>query len=239
MLNVTLEHPEYAARKAVWRKYRDLYSGGEMIREHAGEYLMRRQKEPMEVYNERLSRVFYENYAGSIIDWFGATLFRREPVMQFDGGAERDRAFFHAFAEDCDLRGTTFTDFFRKQFIDCLVFGSSYILIDFPKIGGPASNRAEEDASGASRAYLVGYAPEHLINWSTDERGALEWAVLRSSQLRKASAGSDTWVEETTWVSYDREEYQVFRSQSGDGVNREPELVSRGRHALAGWGRCR
>ena len=34
---------------------------------------------------ERLTRVFYENYVGSIVDWYAATLFRREPVLTFEG----------------------------------------------------------------------------------------------------------------------------------------------------------
>ena len=232
MNNITLEHPDYVGRKAMWRRYRDLYAGGESIREHAGEYLMRRQKEPLEVYSERLSRVFYENYAGSIIDWYSATLFRREPVMQFSGGSEADRSFLHAFAEDCDLQGTTFPDFFRKLFTDALVFGSSYALIDFPTVGQRPMNRAEEDASGASRAYLVSYTPEHLINWSVDDRGVLESAVVRSNRLRKPDDG-EGWVEETTWVSYDREEYRIYRALHRDGKAAEPELVRRGTHALA------
>ena len=77
MQNINREHPEYIAQKAMWKQYRDLYSGGERLRQNASEYLVRRQKEPGEVYQERLSRVFYENYSGSIIDWYAATLLRR------------------------------------------------------------------------------------------------------------------------------------------------------------------
>jgi len=40
------------------------------MRENAFEYLIRRHKEPNDIYAERLSRVFYENYIGSIIDWY-------------------------------------------------------------------------------------------------------------------------------------------------------------------------
>ena len=89
--DIDQEHPEYAARKAAWRKYRDLYAGGEQFKANAAEYLIRRQREPGDVYSERLSRVFYENYVGSIVDWYAATLFRREPVITFegnDGGVE-------------------------------------------------------------------------------------------------------------------------------------------------------
>ena len=49
---------------------------GSSFRLHAQHYLVRRQREPGDVYAERLSRVFYENYIGSIVDWYAATLFR-------------------------------------------------------------------------------------------------------------------------------------------------------------------
>jgi len=62
------EHPDYTAQKEMWRRYSDLYTGGEAMRINAQAYLPKRQKEPAEVYYERLARVFYENYIGSIID---------------------------------------------------------------------------------------------------------------------------------------------------------------------------
>ena len=85
MQNINLEHPDYIGRKAMWRKYRDLYVGGEQLKTNASEYLTPRQKEPADVYSERLSKVFYENYVGSIIDWYAATLFRREPELHIEG----------------------------------------------------------------------------------------------------------------------------------------------------------
>ena len=93
MQNINREHPEYVARKAMWKQYQDLYAGGEQLRANASEYLVRRHKEPAEVYGERLSRVFYENYVGSIIDWYAATLMRREPVMLFEGHDPAAKAF--------------------------------------------------------------------------------------------------------------------------------------------------
>src|SRR4051794_24953250 len=81
--HIEQEHPDYSARSAMWRRYRDLYAGGEQFRQNAAEYLVRRHKEPMQVYQERLTRVFYENYIGSIVDWYGATLVRKEPVLEF------------------------------------------------------------------------------------------------------------------------------------------------------------
>src|SRR5262245_1701088 len=102
MFDIDQEHPEYAARKSVWRKYHDLYVGGEQFKSRAQQYLIRRQREPGDVYGERLGRVFYENYIGSIVDWYAATLFRREPVLTFEGNNEAAKAFFAALVDDVD-----------------------------------------------------------------------------------------------------------------------------------------
>ena len=230
MENINREHPEYVARKAMWKRYRDLYAGGEQLYANGAEYLVRRHKEPNEIYNERLQRVFYENYAGSIIDWYAATLMRREPVLLFEGSDQPARDFFNSFAEDCDLKGTNLSEFFRQRFVDALVGGRSYIVVDFPRAAGRAANRAEEDASGWSRAYLMDYRPEEVINWSFDQNGVLEWAVIRTSCLRQAEGVDADWRREMRWLYYDRENFRAFR-KAGDGA--EIEAVDEGRHGLA------
>src|SRR5580704_9263262 len=124
------EHPDYTARARMWRRYRDIYAGGEKFRLHAAEYLVRRHKEPLEVYEERLGRVFYENYIGSIVDWYAATLMREEPVIDLTEGSPRSRDFFSQFVQNCDQRGTTLPQFFRQQLIETLVCGKSYVVVD-------------------------------------------------------------------------------------------------------------
>src|SRR5947209_19014855 len=103
--DIKSEHPEYIQKREIWHRYRDLYAGGEQFKANASRYLIPRHKEAPDVYYERLGRVFYENYAGSIIDWYAATLFRREPMLAFDGN-DSGREFFSAFVEDCDRKGT-------------------------------------------------------------------------------------------------------------------------------------
>lgn len=230
---INREHPEYASRKATWRRYRDLYVGGEQLRERGTEYLVRRQKEPGEVYQERLIRLFYENYIGSIIDWYAATLMHREPVVILEqGGAAA--GFYDMFFGDCDLKGTRLSEFFREQFVQMLVCGSSYIVVDFPRTAGRALTRAEEDASGQSRAFLVEYGPDEVINWNRDERGGLEWVVIRSSCLQQSKVTDAKWEKETRWVYYDRENFRIFRKA---GEQSPVELVDEGRHCLAPFGR--
>jgi hypothetical protein len=235
MIDIDREHHEFSQQARVLDMYRDLYAGGETFKRRAGHYLLRRQKEPLDVYSERLYRVFYENYIGSIVDWYASTLFRREPSLHLNGGMESGREFLGQFTEDCDLRGTSLSSFFRDCFIDALVAGRSHILLDFPRAIELPQNRAEEDRAGLSRAFLVRYQAEELINWSEDERGEYEWVVLRHKLKRQRSIDSPEVVEETYWHYYDRTEYRTYRriededSSAGAGI----QLVAQGLHGLA------
>jgi len=230
MQNINREHPEYIARKAMWKQYKDLYAGGEHLRQNACEYLVRRQKEPGQVYEERLRRVFYENYVGSIVDWYAATLMRREPMLQFEGNDAGAKRFYSLLSDDCDLKGTNLHEFFRQRFVQVMVLGSSFVVVDFPKAGGAAQTRAEEDASGRSRAYLTEYAADEVINWNYDETGGLEWVVIRTSCLQQSKVTDAKWERETRWIYYDRENYQVYR-KAGEAQAIEP--IDEGRHGLA------
>lgn len=234
MFDINLEHPEYAARKAAYQKYRDMYVGGEQFASRASEYLIRRQKEPGDVYGERLSRVFYENYIGSIIDWYAATLFRREPVLTFEGSNESARRFYGTLVEDVDRKGTSLSDFFRQQFIEALVAGTSYVLVDFPRMDRRAATRGEEDVTGASRAYMVQYGPEDVINWSRDDQGNFEWVVIRTETVRKERIEDPQWQTETRWTYFDKESYRVYRRTAGDPSG--PGLEDEGVHGLARLG---
>jgi hypothetical protein len=234
MRNINLEHPEYRANRNVWKKYSDLYAGGHQFQNSAADYLVRRNREPNEVYVERLDRVFYENYIGSIIDWFAATLMRREPLLQFDCPNEKGGEFFNTFIQNCDLKGTSLSEFFRRRLADTLVYGKSFFAIDFPRLPVQATNRAQEDALGKSRAYLTEYTPQELINWATDEMGTFEWVVLRTSQLVPSDSETGDWERQSRWIYYDRERYQVYRESPGETTpGQKPVLVDEGLHALA------
>jgi hypothetical protein len=234
METINREHPEYVARKAIWKQYEDLYAGGEQLRTNASLYLSRRHKEPGEIYLERLGRVFYENYIGSIIDWYAATLMRCGPSLAIDGSDPGAKDFYSLLCGDCDLKGTSLMEFFRQRFVQALVCGSSYIVVDFPKVSGEARTRAEEDACGRSRAYLMDYGAQEVINWSHDRLGGLEWIVLRTSCLQQSKVTDAKWEKETRWIYYDRENYEIYRKA---GESSPIQRIDEGRHGLASLGR--
>ncbi len=231
------EHPEYVSQKSLLAEYRCLYAGGEEFKKNAGNFLARRQKEPIQVYSERLERAFYENYIGSIIDWYSATLFRREPQVVTSGTNESGRRYFHELLDNCDTHGTNLTEFFRHQLIQALIYGSSYTLIDFPRSDREIYSRADEDRCGLSHGYLQGFTPLDLINWNYGEKGDLEWIVLRTQRQYQESITHKTWVNETRWTYYDRSSFKIFRQVDGENASSEPELIAEGQHGMASLNR--
>jgi hypothetical protein len=237
MFDIDREHPEYKLRKQVWRQYRDLYAGGEHLRLNAQHYLVRRQREPGDVYAERLSRMFYENYIGSIVDWYAATVFRREPVLTFEGKKDAAKQFFSTLVDDADRKGTGLTDFWRRQLVEAMVAGTSYILVDFPRPDRKAGSRAEEDAVGASRAYLVDYAAEDVINWSLDDQGNFDWVVIRTKSVKKDRVEDEDWRTEIRWAYYDKTSFRIYKQTESGGETNAVEMTDEGAHGLAKLGR--
>lgn len=256
MKEIDIEHPEYRERRRAYRMYRHLYRGGELMKNNAADYLTRRQKEPGEVYQERLNQVYYENYVGSIIDWYVASVFRREPAILAEGKDAAGRKFLNEFVEDCDLKGTPLAEFFRARLRDSMVYGVSHMVLDFPRVKREARTRAEEERMGAGRAYLVECSPEQLINWSLDERGNYEWVVVRTERTRQASVDDARMVEQTRWYYYDREKFRVYGRERAEGLQGSDQgaarvpggpphvggdgeivLLDEGVHGLAGLGR--
>lgn len=236
-MEINQEHPEYRRLMQQLPAYRDLYAGGAQFLGNVTQYLSPRKYEPADIYRERARDAYYENYIGSIIDWYAATLFRREPVLTYSGKDERARKYFNAFAEDCDLRGSTLSDFFRRQLVETLVAGRSYIVVDFPRTGERPSTRAEEEVMGLSRAYLCEYPAQCLVNWQRDAKGEYEWVVLRSERLLTASADKQEATAERRWLHYDRERFSVWvQEQRGDRKS-TPQIVDEGMHGLARLGR--
>ena len=161
MFDIDREHPEYTREEGDVEEVQGPVRGRRAVaRRTRAEYLVRRHKEPLDVYSERLSRVFYENYLGSIIDWYAATLFRREPMLLFEGTNEAGEGVLQRVRRGLRPEGarTCPTSSGSGSGARRWYAGRRYMLVDFPRSTEPAANRAEEDALGRSRAYLVEYS---------------------------------------------------------------------------------
>lgn len=237
MTYIDREHREYLAAKRLWQRYSDLYEGGEQLKEHAEQFLVRRQKEPQDVYFERLGRLFYENYIGSIVDWYGATVFRREPTITFDTPVDQVRQFYSSFTDNCDDKLTRLCDFVKQVFTETLVYGRAHVLVDFPASPGKVTTRAEEEALGLSIPHLVSYPPSAVTNWSKDAKGEYDWIVIRETNVKQPNVNDPEIVTETVWRYFDRHQFRIYRRVQWGGEYGPTEIVRQGRHCLAAQGK--
>lgn len=223
-------HPDYRAWLNSLELYRDLYSGGAQMKSKASTYLFRRHREPAEVFQERVSRAFYENYIGSIIDWYASTLFRREPILTVEDTDRRSSKFYFEFFNDCDRNGTAITDFLRKRFIDALIFGKSYIALEFPKREKSASNRLEEETLGLDRGYLTSIHPSDVVNWEYSPDGKLLLLVVKLQTGKPAAIGTFA-KEPSRFLIYTETEFFIVEEDAADG--KAIRLIEKGFHSCA------
>ena len=107
------------------------------------------------------------------------------------------------------------------------------MVVDFPEgaAGRRRRGRKRTRAGGRGRTWWT-TRPDEVINWSYDETGGLEWVVLRTSCLQQAKVTDAKWEQETRWIYYDRENFQIYR-KAGDGTGRSSWSTKGG----TGWPR--
>ena len=242
---LNVEHPVYQNNKELWSQLEILYTGGNMIRRASGYFLAKRPKELPEIYAARSQRMTYQNILGSAVDWYLANLFQSDPEIDYKqrapDGSYTDyapppaiKAFYAAFRQNCNRRGTTFVDLFREVLKNLLLYQSSWVLIDFPHLDQPPQTRWEQEQAGQLMPYLINFAPTSVVDWCEDSYGNLEWVKLRVITEQRNFLQKSNRI--TRWYYYDRQEYRIYESiQEGNipDARKNADLVDHGLHALA------
>lgn len=239
-------HPEYQER--TWSDIDLLARGGDDLRDRAASFLWPREREPEDVYQSRLKRFSYQNLLGTVLAWYGAAIFEEDPsiIPTLADGSEAGediRAFYSAWMSNANGGGMTFSDLFRNVFHGMMISRSAYVLTDLPATDPAAfATRREQQASGALDPFLVVYGADSVLNWDTDSKGNLLWAVIRATTEDRSFATTPGLTDR--WYYFDREDFAVYgakRQRGHDGQlkkAKQAELLRSGRHALADKMRC-
>jgi len=214
---LTQESQEYLKWKSILAFYADLYVGGAEFKARASNYLYQRHREPNEIYQERTDRAFYENYIGSIIDWYSSTLFRRELIITIDEASQTAGQLYSAFFNNCDQSGTNISDFFRKQFREALIYGRSYVCLEFPSQTRHYTSRLDEVEAGADKPYLVGYTAVDVINTTHDAQGKLERICIL---LGCNSSDTSKFTSTKQYIVYDRSHFITIEELTSETGSR-------------------
>lgn len=237
--DLNVEHPEYENRHEAWTDLALMYEGGAMLRGSSERLLKKRPREDEEVYAARRERFTYQNILGTALGWYGAALFETDPEVFFSEGNDK---FYSGFLEDCDGIGTSYVDFFKRVFQNLLTFGSAWVLTDTKTVeeGEQPQTLQEEKVRGLLDPHLILYSPLDVINWKTDPRGELQWAVAKTVVEDQEFLGAKMIVY--TWYYYDKKEYRVYEDRmtveeaktiSSGSSGRSAKLIRQGAHSLA------
>jgi hypothetical protein len=234
---IDVQHADYTTYIDAWNQLELLHAGGVRLKNQAQMFLMRRPKEMVDVYMERGKRFVYQDILGTIVGWYVAKLYEREPRIDIETGDE----FYEKFLKDCDRSGGTFVDADRDHFINQLLYGRSYALIDLPRVESEIASRADEIEAGIE-PYLTIWDPRTVINWQTDEDGNFNWIVMKSVRQVQDEPLSKPRTE-SYWHIFDRQQYYTYRyiQAADDAVLSDKRtdqkaiatLIDSGPHALS------
>lgn len=227
------QHCEYTEHCKVWDDLDLLYRGGHAIRRQAERFLRQRPKEVADVYARRIERFSYQNILGTALGWYQSALFEEDPSITLSSSD----AFYGEFLEDCNRAGKSFVNIWREAALDLMLYKSSWILTDLPRVDAEPSSREEQRVNGALDPYLVRYDPRQVINWECDAYGNLEWVVIATENEIRGFGKAPEIVDR--WYVFDREKFARYEAVRDKDQKQKAEvafLVDRGPHALTAAG---
>ena len=147
-------HPDYDANLSTWLRARDVIAGEDAVKLGGIKYLPRLDSQSENEYLGYKSRACFFNATSRTCDGFLGLLFRRDPEVKLPDRHAGVGGALRVFTDDVDLMGTSLFTFCKGVVGEVLALGRCGTLIDW-------------QADGESRAYVVRYAAEDILNWQT------------------------------------------------------------------------
>ena len=147
-------HLEYDSALPSWLRARDVIAGDDAVKAGGIKYLPRLDSQSDDEYLAYKIRACFFNATSRTCDGFLGLLFRRDPEVKLPDRHAGIGVALRVFTDDVDLMGTTLFTFCKGVVGEVLAVGRCGTLIDW-----------QSDAE--SRAYVVRYQAEDILNWQT------------------------------------------------------------------------
>ena len=147
-------HLDYDASLPSWLRARDVIAGDDAVKLGGIKYLPRLDSQSDDEYLGYKIRACFFNATSRTCDGFLGLLFRRDPEVKLPDRHAGIGVALRVFTDDVDLMGTTLFTFCKGVVGEVLAVGRCGTLIDW-----------QSDVE--SRAYVVRYQAEDILNWQT------------------------------------------------------------------------
>jgi hypothetical protein len=182
------------------RLVRSIYDGTDTMRERGSEYLPKEPGESTEAYNHRIKRTFLFNGVARTVLVLAGKPFAKP--IQLGEDVNKKLA---EWTENIDNTGRNLTVFSRDLFIEALLDGVSYFLVDMMAAPKDESgkeiklNRAQADARG-NRVYWVQYSADEVLGWKSEVRNGRPFLTQLRLKAKFTKSVSDYAEEEQEGV---------------------------------------
>ena len=164
-------HLDYDASLPAWLRARDVIAGEDAVKSAGEKYLPRLDSQSDSDFLGYKTRACFFNATSRTCDGFLGLLFRRDPEVKLPDRHAGVGGALRVFTDDVDLMGTSLFTFCKAVVGEVLAVGRCGTLIDW---GGDAE----------SRAYVVRYQAEDILNWQTQRingRNVLTMVALKET----------------------------------------------------------
>jgi len=186
-------------------RLRALYEGGEAFKAELTHFLPQRPAEPYGRYELRRREAHYRNYIGPIIDYFAAMLFTSKPTVSANSAdtgtlVTSPDDFYGEFREDCDRNGADIDSFLKGRLTEAMVTQRSWFRLHHADDQGEeAADLADFQARKLGDSWLSTVDYEDVYDWDYTDAGALEWAIVHSTKVKRSGLSGDRSMVTETW----------------------------------------
>lgn len=166
---VERRHPRYVAMKPHWEFLQSTYRGG---RDWFADNIFKYMKEGDQEFESRVERAYRFNHSREVTDLVNKYLFRAK-VSRKDGVP----AQIAKFIECATHSGQSLDELSRLVSRDTSISGRIALVVDSTKSSDQVLTlKDEKDSNARVYAYIV--TPEHILDYSFDELGELNWIMI-------------------------------------------------------------
>ena len=155
------------AQSRHWPLITALIGGTASMREAGEMFLPKWPNEEQDSYNTRLGIATLYPAFSRTAEVLASKPFSKPVALEEDVPAR-----LVEWMNDCDLQGHNLHVFSSQIFRDCIDYGVSGVLVDYPPANG-IKTQADEKATGV-RPYLTRYAPGTVLGWRTERISGAE-----------------------------------------------------------------
>lgn len=184
----------YIRMSPEWDPIVDLLGGTLRMRQLREKWLMQETSEDIRSYEARLARSFLFEALSDAIDKVSGKPFTKPVTIV---GSELPEPL-DAIVDDVDLNGTDLTTFAATTFADCVTYGLTFCLVDYPNVGTGLNLKQVRD--GKIRPYFTFISATDLIGFRSEpaRNGGQRLTEIRILGTRTVPDGEYGEKEEQT-----------------------------------------